>query len=43
MKILSGDMKKAFFNEAVGEKPKVSSKKTNGKMHTIDWIEKRKN
>lgn len=44
MKVLTGDMKRAFFNEAVGEKPKLSSgKKTTGKMHTIDWIEKRKN
>lgn len=40
MKILTGDVKRAFFNEAAGEKPKnPSSKNKSGKMHTINWLE----
>lgn len=43
MKVLTGDMKKAYFNEEVGEKPKTSSnKKSDGKMYTMDWIKNKK-
>lgn len=42
MKILSGDVKKAFFNEALGEKPKKKRKDSEAnKMHIMDWIEKK--
>lgn len=44
MKVLTGDIKRAFFNEEVGEKPKTpSKKKSDEKMYTIDWLEKKKN
>lgn len=41
-KIITGDIKKAFFNESVGEKPKnPARKKASGKMYTMDWMEKK--
>lgn len=40
MKILSGDVKKAFFNEDAGERPKNPGKKKD-RMYIQDWISKK--
>ena len=43
MKALAGDVKKAFFNENVGEKPKHKSKeKPKDEMFVKEWLKRKK-
>lgn len=41
MKILVGDVKRAFFNENIGEKPKQKHQKSKDQMHIADWLKKK--